>query len=243
MVGAALALELTKLKSDRTSLKAQHREQASKVKNEISRLQAELARLDAEFEQQDAASDEKHQSLFLNFLLAPPAAPTTAEPEDPQNGAVKSSQQQSGLQASGAAVRTHISDGLHRSTEAELPTNEPFPGSCYMGDMDEGMGFQQPATIPIADWPQAEPLHSQPQASAGPDHIDQQAQMQESPSHAGASAQARCAQDPANVADHAPRLPEAVSHAALLAPAMYHYTLPVAPSAARASSSHSANQN
>ena len=166
MAGPALARELGELKQARTRLRAQHKQQARAVQSEISRLQAEVQRLDADFEQQDAALDEKHQTLFLNILLGPPAplqapGPAHSSQPAPQEAPECSPEQHVG------PVLAALSPFKAAEGQSRLP--EPLvlpaePGHVSNEDeMDEDLDAVPPTVIPSADGPGAEALPAQPE--------------------------------------------------------------------------------
>lgn len=236
MAGPALAQELAELKQARTRLRAKHKQQVRAVQSEISRLQAELQRLDADFEQQDAALDEKHQTLFLNILLGPPAPLQAPGPAQPSPPAPQETQDCSPEQHVGpvlAAVRP-LNPAEGQCTVPEPIVHPAEPGHVSNEDaMDEDLDAVPPTVMPSADGPAAEILPAQPEIK-DPMSANEAAEAAALRLEAMRAALAKSSNTAAQSSDRGAdtSMPDGRQTPGKT-PAMFHYSLPVIPSAQR----------
>lgn len=236
MAGPAEAREFAELKEARTRLRAQHKQQVRDVQSEVSRLQAEVQRLDADFEQQDAALEEKHQTLVLNILLGPPGPLQAPGPDHSSQPALQVSSDCSPQQHDGPALAalTPLNTATIQSRLPELNALPAGTGHVSNKDkMDVGLDASFPTLAQSADVPAAEALPAQPEVKdpMSPSQADQAASLRlEAMRAALAKASNAAAQQSGTGAETS--LPDArqTSGRSL---AMFHYSLPVIPSALR----------
>lgn len=240
MAGFAFAQDLARVKQAKTLLKTQLKQQIGTRKSSISKLHSEIDILNAEFEDKCSALDEEEQTLYLSVLIPTPAAePATAaglSHEAPISQPRASACQQVAPAAS-MSPALHSRNSLPGLAETDSPSVGPDPGSCSMHDADHGdsSGYAAAPAIPIAAWPSAQPLVT---PSAAGQHLAAPDQACPAPQHAMPSAllafRALEHASPHVQADS--QAPAIAAHpAATAGQALFHYTLPIIPAAARAS--------